>query len=144
MSSDAAVMSGHHKLVTKHAHVIQIWDLWLLMVNSLRPRQHGHHFPDDIFRCIFLNENIWIAINISLGFVPKGPIGSDNGLAPVRRQAIIWTIDGIGIDHDTVCAGVVGTAAAPAGTTSAVPDCSTNPDSADRISGQFLFYHDHN
>ena len=31
-----------------------------------------------------------------------------------------------------------------AGTTSAVPDCSTNHDSADRISGQFLFYHDHN
>ena len=35
-------------------------------------------------------------------------------------------------------------AAAPAGTTSAVPDCSTNHSSADRISGQFLFYHDHN
>ena len=62
----------------------------------------------------------------------------------------------IGIDHNTVCAGVVGTAirnstscagrraAAPAGTTSAVPDCSTNHDSANRISGQFLFYHDHN
>ena len=32
----------------------------------------------------------------------------------------------------------------PAGTTSAVPDCSTNHDSADHISGQFLFYHDHN
>ena len=31
-----------------------------------------------------------------------------------------------------------------AGTTSAVPDCSTHHDSADRISGQFLFYHDHN
>ena len=58
-----------------------------------------------------------------------------------------------GIDHDTVCAGVVGTAiwhstscagcCRPAGT-SAVPDCSTNHDSADHISGQFLFYHDHN
>ena len=35
-------------------------------------------------------------------------------------------------------------AASPAGTTSAVPDCSTNHSSADRISGQFLFYHDHN
>ena len=31
-----------------------------------------------------------------------------------------------------------------AGTTSAVPDCSTNHDRVDRISGQFLFYHDHN
>ena len=30
------------------------------------------------------------------------------------------------------------------GTTSAVPDGSTTHDSADRISGQFLFYHDHN
>ena len=26
----------------------------------------------------------------------------------------------------------------------AAPDCSTSHDSADRISGQFLFYHDHN
>ena len=29
-------------------------------------------FADDIFKCIFLNENIWISINISLIFVPKG------------------------------------------------------------------------
>ena len=40
------------------------------------------------------------AIRISLKFVPKGPIekysiiGSDNGLAPTRRQAIVWTNDG--------------------------------------------------
>ena len=27
---------------------------------------------DDIFKCIFLNENVWILINISLKFVPKG------------------------------------------------------------------------
>ena len=32
---------------------------------------------------------------------------------------------------------------ATAGTTRAVPDCSTNHSSADRISGQFLFYHAH-
>ena len=60
----------------------------------------------------------------------------------------------IGIDHKLVCAVVVGTAirhstcgasrcvAAPAGT-SAVPDNSTNHNSADNISGQFLFYRDH-
>ena len=52
---------------------------------TLRPRQHGPHFPDDIFRCIFLNENIWIAIAISLSFVPKGPIG--NILALVQTMA---------------------------------------------------------
>ena len=45
-------------------------------------------------------ENVIISIKISLKFVPKGPInnilsiGSDNGLAPARRQAIIWTNDG--------------------------------------------------
>ena len=44
--------------------------------NTLRPIQNGHHFPDDIFRCIFLNENLWISIKILLKFVPKGPINS--------------------------------------------------------------------
>ena len=54
-------------------------------------------FPDDIFKCIFLNENAQILFKISLMFVPKDSIdsiptfGSDNGLAPARRQAIIWT-----------------------------------------------------
>ena len=28
---------------------------------------------DDIFKCIFLNENIRISIKISPNFVPKGP-----------------------------------------------------------------------
>ena len=41
------------------------------MVNSLRPRQNGRHFPD-IFKWIFLNENRWISIKISLKFVRKG------------------------------------------------------------------------
>ena len=45
-------------------------------INILRLRQDGHHFPDDIFKCIFLNENVWISIMISLKFVPKGPINN--------------------------------------------------------------------
>ena len=28
-----------------------------LQVNTLRPRQNGRHFPDDILKWIFLNEN---------------------------------------------------------------------------------------
>ena len=40
----------------------------------LRPRQNGRRFPDDIFTWIFVNENIWILIKISLKFVPKGLI----------------------------------------------------------------------
>ena len=27
-------------------------------VNTLRPRQDGRHFADDIFKCIFFNENV--------------------------------------------------------------------------------------
>ena len=37
--------------------------------NVLKPRQNGRHFADDIFKCIFFNENAWIQIEISLNFV---------------------------------------------------------------------------
>ena len=33
-------------------------------------------FADEIFKCIFSNENIWILIDISLKFVPKGQINN--------------------------------------------------------------------
>ena len=44
-----------------------------LYFNTLRPRQYGHNSPDGIFKC-FLSKNVWISINISLKFVPCGPI----------------------------------------------------------------------
>ena len=55
-------------------------------INSLRPRQNGRHFADDIFNRISLNENIWIPIKISLKFVPKGPINN----TPVLVQIMAW------------------------------------------------------
>ena len=58
-------------------------------VNTLRPRQNGRHFADDIFKCIFLNENVWISNKISLKFVPKGPINN----IPALVQIIIWSND---------------------------------------------------
>ena len=45
-------------------------------LNTLRPRQDGRHFPDDIFKRIFLKENISISIKVSLNFVPKGRINN--------------------------------------------------------------------
>ena len=45
-------------------------------LNTLMPRQNGCHFADDISKCIFLNENVWIPIKISLKFVPEGPINN--------------------------------------------------------------------
>ena len=56
------------------------------LINTLRLRQNGRHFADDIFKCIFLNENVWIPIEISLKFVPKGPI--DN--IPAYVQIMAW------------------------------------------------------
>ena len=59
-------------------------------LNTLRPRQDGRHFPDEILRWIFLNENLWILINISLKFVPRVPINNIPALVQImawRRQA---------------------------------------------------------
>ena len=55
-------------------------------VNTLRPRQDGHHFPDDIFICIFLNENEWHSIKISLKFVPTIPINN----IPTLVKIMAW------------------------------------------------------
>ena len=35
---------------------------------------------DDSFKCIFFNEHVLISINISLKFVPKGPINNNPAL----------------------------------------------------------------
>ena len=59
-------------------------------VNTLRPRQNGSHFADDVFKGIFLNENIWILIKISLKFVPDGPIGN----IPPLVQKMAWCRSG--------------------------------------------------
>ena len=40
------------------------WNLQGSPFNTLRPRQNERHFADDIFKRIFLNENIWILIKI--------------------------------------------------------------------------------
>ena len=48
-------------------------------INSSPFGQNDHHFTD-IFKCIFLNENVWIVIKISLKFVPQGPIDNNEAL----------------------------------------------------------------
>ena len=55
-------------------------------VNTLRPRQNGRHFADDRFKCIFLKENVWIPVEISLKFVPKGSINNN----PALFQIMAW------------------------------------------------------
>ena len=55
-------------------------------INTLRPRQNGRHFADNIFKCIFLNENVQISIKISLNFVPRGQINN----IPALVQVMAW------------------------------------------------------
>ena len=55
-------------------------------VNTLRPRQDGRHFSDDIFKWIFFNENCCIFIQISMKYIPKGPIYNN----PVLVQIMAW------------------------------------------------------
>ena len=59
-------------------------------VNSSPPGQNGLHFADDMFKCIFLNKNIWISNKISLKYVPWSLI--DNMLALV--QVMAWRHSG--------------------------------------------------
>ena len=58
---------------------------WLL--NSSLPGQHmlaanACHFADGIFKCNFVNEKFYI--QISLKFVPKGPIANE--------AALVWVM----------------------------------------------------
>ena len=76
-----------------------VWKLTTICTLNtlLRTRQNGHHFADDIFKCIFLNDNVGISIKIALRFVPKSPIYNIPSLVQIiagrlpGEQAIIWT-----------------------------------------------------
>ena len=63
-----------HIYNTRRSH---IW------ISTWRPRQNGRHFPDDIFKWIFVNENAWISIKISLKFVSRGPINNISALVQI-------------------------------------------------------------
>ena len=77
------------------SHCIDISQLWSVPtlnvtngnnINTLRPRQNYRHFADDIFKSIFVNENVWISIEISLKFVPKCQINN----IPTLVQIMAW------------------------------------------------------
>ena len=55
-------------------------------VNILRPKQNGCKVPDDIFKYLFVNENIQNSFEIWLKFVPRGPINN----IPALVQIMAW------------------------------------------------------
>ena len=66
--------------------------------DTLRLRQNGCHFAEDSFKCILLNENVWISIKIPLKFVPKRLSNNIPALVQImagcQPVAIIWTNGG--------------------------------------------------
>ena len=56
------------------------------VTEHIEAETNGCHFANDIFKCIFLNENVWISIKISLKFVPQGPINN----IPALVQIMAW------------------------------------------------------
>ena len=78
------ILHSRHHIPNKH--LLDPLDLSPYVLNTLRPRQNGRRFADDTFKCIFLNENVRISIEISLKFVPKGPINN----IPALVQIMAW------------------------------------------------------
>ena len=82
-------------------NIVSAWDGWLLTTTKVRlmtlhkygltpPGQNGRHFADDIFKCIFLNGNVWMSLKISLKFVPGVQINN----IPVLVQIMAWCRQG--------------------------------------------------
>ena len=65
--------------------------------NTLRPRQDGRHFPDDIFKRIIFSDNVWILTKISLKFFLKGPIHNTPALVLIMVWPIVLT------HHSALC-----------------------------------------
>ena len=57
-----------------------------MQFNTLRSRQNGRHYEDDIFSCIFLYENGRIPIQISMKYAPRGLVDND----PALVQVMAW------------------------------------------------------
>ena len=65
-----------------HLTLLASGTCYISALDTLRPRQNGRYFPDNSF----LNVYVWISINISLKFVPRGPIND----IPTLVQGMAW------------------------------------------------------
>ena len=100
--SDNGLALNMRQAIVRVNDSIFYWRIYVSLnlnsVNTLRPRRNGRHFADDTSSAFswmtmleFRLEFHWIC---SLGSnLQYFSIGSDNGLAPTRRRAIIWTND---------------------------------------------------
>ena len=65
--------------------------LIIIGINQSKAKQTGRHFAD-IFTCILFTENVSVAIEISLNFVPEDPTDNKSVFILVMAwQAIAWS-----------------------------------------------------
>ena len=83
MVSVKVIIGSAKRMSPDRCQAITLTDADSWSVITLRPRQNGRHFADNIFKCIFLNENAWISLMISLKFVPKVPINNIRSLVQI-------------------------------------------------------------
>ena len=68
----------------------------VMNVYYIKHRQNDRHFADDILKCVFLIENVWVVDWDFTKFVGKSPseqlvpIGSDNDLALLLELKRLW------------------------------------------------------
>ena len=79
---------AHMAMKTRPTRQLLMWRVRPFI--TLRPRQDGRHFADDIFTCNFFNENCCILIKFSLKYIRKGPIDQN----PALVQIMAWRRSG--------------------------------------------------
>ena len=58
----------------------------IYIFNTMRQRQDGRYFTDDVLKYIFVNEKVWILVKIPLKYVARGPINN----IPPFVQIMAW------------------------------------------------------
>ena len=93
----------HHEKVIEWSNIIFSTissNLYQLQCNTLRPRHICRHFADDIFKYMFLNENVSIPLKMSLKFVSPVRINNIPALVQIiatshylnQRWLVYWCI----------------------------------------------------
>ena len=65
-----------------------VCDYYPELASIIEAETNGRHFPDDILKWIFLNDNVSISIEISLKFVPTGQINNIPALVQIMIGAV--------------------------------------------------------
>ena len=83
------LMAYQHKF--KHPYAVRWPIVAPIYVKTLKQRQSGWHFANNISKYIFFNKDIWCQIEISLKVVPKGPINTKPALFQIMVRH--WTVN---------------------------------------------------